>query len=89
MHEGFRGCVRTEKKPQISPLRCAPVEMTSLFEGSVLVSRVVMPIFAWKPTSSNPNKLVISTGAQRSGEICGFFSALPQPPMLFLALISL
>jgi hypothetical protein len=24
------------------------------------------------------NKLVISTGAQRSGEICGFFSALTQ-----------
>jgi hypothetical protein len=29
---GFVGCVRTEKKPQISPLRCAPVEMTNLFE---------------------------------------------------------
>src|ERR1700722_16524939 len=27
---GFTVCVRTEKKPQISPLRFAPVEMTNL-----------------------------------------------------------
>jgi hypothetical protein len=29
----------TKKKPQISPLRCAPVEMTNLLQGHVLVSK--------------------------------------------------
>ena len=28
---------------------------------------------SWKPLHLSPNKIVISTGAQRSGEICGFF----------------
>jgi hypothetical protein len=32
---GRRLCVRAEKKPQISPLRYAPVEMTILFEGKI------------------------------------------------------
>ena len=42
-------------KPQISPLRYVPVEMT-IHLGSDLAF---------------PNKFVISTGAKRSGEICG------------------
>jgi hypothetical protein len=29
-YERKRGCVRKKKKPQISPLRYAPVEMTNL-----------------------------------------------------------
>jgi hypothetical protein len=58
--------VRTEKNPQISPLRCAPVEMTNLFEDGI-------PCFQDKYEISPLNKFVVSTGAQRSGEICGFF----------------
>jgi hypothetical protein len=51
-----------EKKPQISPLRCAPVEMTNL-------------LHLWLQSTEGDevlacNKFVISTGAQRSGEIC-------------------
>jgi hypothetical protein len=34
-HPGFRGCVRTQKKPQISRLRYAPVEMTILLEDRI------------------------------------------------------
>jgi hypothetical protein len=67
MHEDSPGV-----KPQISPLRCAPVEMTNLLSRS-------------RPCQLDSgqfpqNKFVISTGAQRSGEICGF-SLLP-PHML-------
>jgi hypothetical protein len=63
---GFRACVRTEQKqPQISPLRFAPVEMTSLL-SNWLQSPLKMDTVC--------NKFVISTGAKRSGEICGFFS---------------
>jgi hypothetical protein len=40
--------------------------------------------FSWKRGISPTNKFVISTGAQRSGEICGFFSVLTQ---ISLALI--
>jgi hypothetical protein len=31
----FRGCVRTQKKPHISPLRCAPVLTDPLVSGAV------------------------------------------------------
>jgi hypothetical protein len=55
-----------KKKPQISPLRCAPVEMTNLLHGKSQFSSGCAP----RPWL---NKFVISTGAQRSGEICGFF----------------
>jgi hypothetical protein len=63
--------VRTKKKPQISPLRFAPVEMTNLFELRKVVHRLEKPQFT-------QNKFVISTGAKRSGEICGFFLVLTQ-----------
>jgi hypothetical protein len=36
----------------------------------------VHPLDNWQFTC---NKFVISTGAQRSGEICGFFSVLSHP----------
>jgi hypothetical protein len=64
-----RVCVRTKKKPQISPLRYAPVEMTRLWQLKLLsLSR--------KRGTLSSNKFVIPTGAQRSGEICGFFLVL-------------
>jgi hypothetical protein len=59
--------VRTKKKSQISPLRCAPVEMTNLLQENALSTQ-------WTKGREWLNKFVISTGAQRSGEICGFFS---------------
>jgi hypothetical protein len=31
----FRVCENPKKRPQISPLRCAPVEMTILFESAI------------------------------------------------------
>ena len=46
---------------------CAPVEMTNLFAGEILY-------LSWKHGFLPSNRIVISTGAQRSGEICGFFS---------------
>ena len=49
---------RKIRQPQISPLRCASVEMT-------------------KPLQTY---LVISTGAQRSGEICGSHLGSDRPP---------
>jgi hypothetical protein len=39
--------------------------MTILFEDEI-------PRFQEKPEILKSNKIVISTGAQRSGEICGF-----------------
>jgi hypothetical protein len=49
------GCENGKKKPQISLLRYAPVEMTNLF-------------YEWMPVTLGeavnfPNKFVISTGA--------------------------
>src|ERR1700733_7431159 len=38
-----------------------------------------LPIIQWMHARPCLNKFVISTGAQRSGEICGFFSVLTQP----------
>ncbi len=55
MQDGRRGCVRIEKKPQISPLRCAPVEMTNLLHGK-------SSIIQWMHARPWPNKFVISTG---------------------------
>jgi hypothetical protein len=62
--------VRTKEKPQISPLRFAPVEMTNLFQEDALSTQ-------WKKGRELLNKFVISTGAKRSGEICGFSLVLP------------
>ena len=54
------------KKPQVPPLRCAPVGMTIL-----LWELALAPV---NGTSSRwHNKIVIPTGAQRSGGTCGFF----------------
>jgi hypothetical protein len=61
------------KKPQISPLRCAPVEMTILLQLRFRISR-------GNTGNLLPNRIVISTGAQRSGEICGFFFGFTRTP---------
>jgi hypothetical protein len=55
-----------KRGPQVSPLRCAPVEMTILWRCRILCSQ-----FDWKHRRTSPNRIVISTGAQRSGETCG------------------
>jgi hypothetical protein len=61
--EGFRICVRTKEKPQISPLRFAPVEMTNLLS-------YVRPCIDWKNhnlpktnLSSRPERIRISCHA--------------------------
>ena len=54
------------KKPQVPPLRCAPVGMTILLRYPLLV-----PLTGAKGNSHS--KIVIPTGAQRSGGTCGFF----------------
>jgi hypothetical protein len=46
-----------ENKPQISPLRCAPVEMTNLFVLKRLRNQ------EWKDNFLRLNEFVISTGA--------------------------
>src|SRR5271168_1850015 len=37
---------------------------------------VEISCFSWKRGSLSSNKIVVSTGAQRSGEICGFLPVL-------------
>ena len=71
--------VRTQKKkPQVPPLRCAPVEMTILLRDEFRVSR--------RKRSLSYNRIVISTGAQRSGEICGFsLCAIPVVAGLYIS----
>jgi hypothetical protein len=64
---GRRLCVRTEKKPQISPLRYAPVEMTILFGDRIPRFQEKHEVLAATKLFSRP---------ERSGEIRGFFSVL-------------
>src|ERR1700689_1345618 len=47
-----RVCESCEKKPQIPPLRCAPVEMTKLLQKYL----------CFQGYSQSPNEIVISTG---------------------------
>jgi len=47
---------KPKSKPQISPLRYAPVEMTNLFQEDALSTQ-------WKKGCDVRNKFVISTGA--------------------------
>jgi hypothetical protein len=119
----FSACVRTEKKPRVSPLRFAlsknisktgPRNCRSLGfarddkgegDGSIQSGcwteaffitfggpqahdssgrddKFVEPFIVAPPLEGNPspyNKFVISTGAKRSGEICGFFSVPTHP----------
>src|ERR1700723_3518651 len=56
----FRGCVRTEKKPQISPLRYAPVEMTNLLHGKSKLSSGCTPVHGLTNLSSRPERTQIS-----------------------------
>ena len=59
------------KKPQVPPLRSfgAPVGMTILLQGKSILRRRVCGL----------NKIVIPTGAQRSGGTCGFSSGRDTP----------
>jgi hypothetical protein len=59
-------------KPQISPLRFAPVEMTIQWKEEI-------PRFQEKCESFVCNKFVVSTAAKRSGEICGFTRTAKKP----------
>src|SRR5271168_574295 len=54
------------------PQFCGPfLEMFST--GRSAMQRPAVSTIAWKRSPSLSNKFVISTGAQRSGEICGSF----------------
>jgi hypothetical protein len=59
--------VGTEEKPQVPPLRFAPVGMTILWDDNSRSSDR-----CWGPSPCN--KIVIPTGAKRSGGTCGFSS---------------
>jgi hypothetical protein len=56
----LRGCENKRKRPQISPLRYAPVEMTILFEGGIRVS-----------TKSPRNCRSLGFARDDKGEGCG------------------
>jgi hypothetical protein len=71
----------TEKKPQISPLRCAPVEMTILFEGKIPRFQEKQGSLAATELSSRSERSAVERSAVsfRSHAdslalvICGFF----------------
>jgi hypothetical protein len=93
-----RACVRTKKKPQISPLRYPefPVEFGGVGELHAATSsdasqeirvrsgrddkfvELCKAVHRLEKPQFTQNKFVISTGAKRSGEICGFFLVHPQ-----------
>jgi hypothetical protein len=60
---GFRGRVRTQKKPQISPLRYAPVEMTILFEDRIPRFKEKYEISVATELSSRPERSVVERSA--------------------------
>jgi hypothetical protein len=66
---GLRGCVRTEKKPQISPLRCTPVEMTNLLHGNCQLSSGCTPVHGSTNLSSRPDPDFLPRSAGR-GRVC-------------------
>jgi hypothetical protein len=55
-HISRRVCATEKKRPQISPLRCAPVEMTIPFEGQVKRFQDKYEIFAATELSSRPEE---------------------------------
>ena len=65
VHQPVGWALLTLRK-QVPPLRCAPVGMTIL-----LCHRLLVPLTGAKANSHN--KIVIPTGAQRSGGTCCFF----------------
>src|ERR1700733_3712548 len=57
------GCALGKRKPQISPLRYAPVEMTSWPEGGIpLVQEIYKPLFQTN-LSSRPERSVVERSA--------------------------
>jgi hypothetical protein len=52
-----------KKKPQISPLRCAPVEMTILFEDRISRFQEKYEILAATELSSRPERSVVERSA--------------------------
>src|SRR3984957_5599764 len=71
--EGLKRCVRTEKKPQISPLRCAPVEMTNLLHGDCQLSSGCMSVHGPTNLSSRPERTRISCLAALDTPPCAAF----------------
>jgi hypothetical protein len=63
VRELFYGTAFVGGKPQVPPLRFAPVGMTILLRPQVLQREIP----AHRP------RIVILTGAKRSGRTCGFF----------------
>src|SRR5580704_12231978 len=49
-------CGKLQKKPQISPLRCAPVEMTNLLHGNCQLSSGCTPVHGSTNLSSRPER---------------------------------
>jgi hypothetical protein len=58
----LRGCENKKKRPQISPLRYAPVEMTILFKGRIPRFQEKYDILAATELSSRPER----SGVERS-----------------------
>ena len=67
-------CEYREKKPQVPPLRFAPVGMTIHCGGKVVLAEALC----------GHNRIVIPTGAKRSGGTCGFFSRVTLCQRLFM-----
>jgi hypothetical protein len=63
-----------KKKPQISPLRCAPVEMTILFEDRIPRFQEKHKILAATELSSRPERTRISCHAALGLTTCAAFS---------------
>jgi hypothetical protein len=61
-----------EKKPQISPLRCAPVEMTNLLHGNCQLFSECAPVYGSTNLSSRPER----SGVERSAVSFPFLHTL-------------
>ena len=62
-----------EKKPQISPLRYAPVEMTNLLHGNCQLSSGYTPVHGSTNLSSRPERTRISCHAALDMATCAAF----------------
>jgi hypothetical protein len=80
---GFRACVRTKKKPQISPLRFAPAEMTNLFWVSCDFSSRWTALHRSTNLSSRPER----SGVERSA-VSFLLLTHPLQPVPFVPRIS-
>jgi hypothetical protein len=65
--------VRRRREPQISPLRCAPVEMTIHFEDKIPFSRRIYKNILATELSSRPERTRISCFAAPDRTTCAAF----------------